>query len=303
MIAQLIERAVDSGLVPEPALRAAIRAVCAQRLREQRGTVEQEAAAHQAFVDELRRSPVAIATDAANAQHYEVPAEFFELVLGPRRKYSSCYWPAGVTTLAAAEDAMLELTAARAGLADGQRVLDLGCGWGSLSLWAAARWPGASFVGVSNSASQRASIEARAAAAGLRNLQIVTGDVRTLDLAALGPFDRVVSIEMFEHMRNYQALLARIAAALRPGRRAAGARVRAPALRVSLRGRRRQRLDGARVLHRRPDAVDGAAAPLSGRSAARGRVAPWRRALRPHQRGLVCAADGGAAASLAGPRR
>jgi cyclopropane fatty-acyl-phospholipid synthase-like methyltransferase len=196
---------------------------------------------------------------------------------------------------------MLALTAERAGLADGQRMLDLGCGWGSLSLWAAARWPGALVTSGSRTRRRSApTIEARKRPPrGLRQPAIVTGDVRTLDLAALGPFDRVVSIEMFEHMRNYQALLARIAAALRPGGALFVHVFAHQRYAYPVRGRRRQRLDGARVLHRRPDAVDGAAAPLSGRSAARGRVAPWRRALRPHQRGLVCAADGGAAASLA----
>ncbi|HSN28797.1 MAG TPA: class I SAM-dependent methyltransferase, partial [Kofleriaceae bacterium] len=133
----MIERLVDSGLVPEPVLRAGIRAVCALRLREEKRRDPQ------AFIASLRTSDVAIETAAANAQHYEVPAAFFERVLGPHLKYSSCYWPAGVTTLAAAEQAMLELYAERAGLADGQRILDLGCGWGSFSLWAARRYPNA----------------------------------------------------------------------------------------------------------------------------------------------------------------
>jgi cyclopropane-fatty-acyl-phospholipid synthase len=216
-LSTLIERAIDSGRVPEAILRTGIRAICAQRLRELRGSVEAEAAAHQTFVDELRAAPIAVATEAANAQHYEVPAAFFGIVLGPHRKYSGCLWADGVTGLADAEAAMLELSAARADLQDGQRILDLGCGWGSMSLWAAARYPRAHVTGVSNSASQRVYIEATAARRGLTNLRIVTGDVRHLDLVALGPFDRVVSIEMFEHMRNYRALLARVAAALAPG--------------------------------------------------------------------------------------
>ena len=208
----MIERIVDSGLVPEPLLRAGIRAICARRLREQRGTVEDEQARHQRFVEQLRGSDIAIEPGAANAQHYEVPAAFFERVLGPHLKYSSGYWPAGVATLADAERAMLELTAQRAGLADGQRVLDLGCGWGSLSLWAARRFPASRFVAISNSHAQRAFIAARAPA----NLEVRTADVRSL---ALPPesFDRVVSIEMFEHMRNYAALLANIATWLAPG--------------------------------------------------------------------------------------
>jgi len=206
----MIETLVDSGLVPEPVLRAGIRAVCALRLHEQRRVDPAR------FVAELRRSDIAIATDAANAQHYEVPAAFFERVLGPQLKYSACYWPRGVDTLAAAETAMLELYAERAQLADGQTILDLGCGWGSFALWAAARYPHSQITAVSNSRIQRAFIEHAAAVRGLANLSVRTADVRTLELAPAA-FDRVVSIEMFEHMRNYEVLLRRIATWLRPG--------------------------------------------------------------------------------------
>jgi cyclopropane-fatty-acyl-phospholipid synthase len=190
--------------------------VCARRLRDcERGGALAAGARQRAFVDELRQSPIAVATEAANAQHYEVPAPFFGLVLGPHRKYSSGYWPDGVTTLGQAEAAMLELTAQRAGLADGQHILDLGCGWGAFALWAAARFPGSRITALSNSFGQRAHVEAEAAARGLRNLTLVTGDVRSLDLP--GGYDRIVSVEMFEHMRNYRALLARIAGWLAPG--------------------------------------------------------------------------------------
>ncbi len=206
----MIEALVDSGLVPEPVLRAGIRAVCALRLRKQRhADVER-------FVDELRASDIAIATDAANAQHYEVPPDFFARVLGPHMKYSACYWPPGVATLADAERAMLELYAERAQLADGQRVLDLGCGWGSFALWAAARYPNSRITAVSNSRVPRAFIEQAATARGIANLDVCTADVRTLELPAAS-FDRVVSIEMFEHMRNYERLLRRIAGWLAPG--------------------------------------------------------------------------------------
>ena len=211
----MLQRIVDSGLVPEPVLRAGIRAVCALRLREQRRGIEDEQARHQALVAELRTSEIAIEIAAANAQHYEVPATLFEAVLGPHLKYSSCYWPSGVSELGAAEAAMLALTAQRAGLADGQEVLDLGCGWGSLTLWAADRYPSSRFTAVSNSHAQRAFIEAAAAARGLTNVRVRTADVRTLLLPARA-FDRVVSVEMFEHMRNYQQLLRRIADWLRP---------------------------------------------------------------------------------------
>jgi cyclopropane-fatty-acyl-phospholipid synthase len=206
----LVEKLVDSGLMPEALLRAGIRAVCALRLREERRRDPD------AFAASLRGSDVAIETAAANAQHYEVPAAFFERVLGPHLKYSSCYWPTGVEALGAAETAMLGLTAERAGLADGQRVLDLGCGWGSLSLWAAARYPNSRILAVSNSRTQRAYIEATAAARGLTNLEVRTADVRTLELPA-GAFDRVVSVEMFEHVRNHAALFRRIATWLAPG--------------------------------------------------------------------------------------
>ena len=212
----MLERIVDSGLVPEPVLRAGIRAVCALRLREQRGSVEDEQARHRALVRELRASDIAVATEAANDQHYEVPPEFFAAVLGPHRKYSGCYWPAGVAELGAAEEAALALAAERAGLADGQDVLDLGCGWGALSLWAAARFPSSRFTALSNSQAQRAYIAAQAAARGLGNLVVRTADVRTLELP-WASFDRIVSIEMFEHMRNYALLLRRIARWLRPG--------------------------------------------------------------------------------------
>jgi len=211
----VLERIVDSGLVPEPMLRAGIRAVCAMRLRQERGSVEHEQARHHALVEELRSSEIAIDTEAANAQHYEVPAAFFEAVLGPHLKYSSCYWPPGVTELGAAEAAMLALTAERAGLANSQDVLDLGCGWGAFSLWAAARYPASRFTAVSNSQAQHAHIEAAAAARGLSNLVVRTVDVRLLQLPG-GAFDRVVSVEMFEHMRNYELLLRRIASWLRP---------------------------------------------------------------------------------------
>jgi cyclopropane-fatty-acyl-phospholipid synthase len=217
-VSAALERIVDSGLVPEPLLRAGIRAVCALRLRQERRSVEDEQARHQALVEELRGSEIAIETAAANAQHYEVPAAFYEHVLGPHLKYSSCYWPAGdgARTLGDAEAAMLALTAERAGLADGQAVLDLGCGWGSLSLWAARRFPRSRITAVSNSQTQRAFIEERARAAGLANLVVRTADVRALELPAAS-YDRVVSVEMFEHMRNYELLLGRIAGWLRPG--------------------------------------------------------------------------------------
>jgi cyclopropane-fatty-acyl-phospholipid synthase len=169
------------------------------------------------FVETLRASPVAIETRAANEQHYELPCEFFELVLGRHLKYSSCYFDPGVTSLDEAEARMLALTCERARLADGDRILELGCGWGSLTLWMAERYPNARITAVSNSRTQKQFIDARAAERGLRNVEVLTRDANVLDFPADRRFDRAVSVEMFEHMRNYQTLLGRIAGWLRPG--------------------------------------------------------------------------------------
>lgn len=200
----------ERGLLPDALIRTGIRRLCAQRLREEHAEdLEAADARARALLQQLRESPIAIATEAANAQHYEVPARFFELCLGKRLKYSSCLYPGGHETLDQAEEAMLLLYGERALLADGQRILELGCGWGSLTLWMAERYPHARITGVSNSNSQRAHILAQAQARGLRNVEILTRDVNVLQLDA--KYDRVVSIEMFEHVRNHAALLARIA--------------------------------------------------------------------------------------------
>ena len=207
----------ERGLVPDALTRLGIRRLCAQRLREEGADdLARADARFRELLDELRRSPIAIETDAANEQHYEVPARFFELCLGKRLKYSSAYYPTGQESLDDAEDAMLALYGERAGLADGQQILELGCGWGSLTLWMAARYPNAHITGVSNSRSQREHILAQAAARGLGNVEILTRDVVRLELPE-AQYDRVVSIEMFEHMRNYRHLLANVARWLRPG--------------------------------------------------------------------------------------
>ncbi|HEY5970748.1 MAG TPA: class I SAM-dependent methyltransferase [Pseudoxanthomonas sp.] len=205
----------ERGLVPDALLRQGIRRLCAQRLREERdGGVDAQALRFQEQLALLRESPVAIHTDAANRQHYELPSAFFQHCLGPRLKYSSCYYPTGKETLAQAEEAMLALYGERAELADGQDILELGCGWGSLTLWMAQRYPNARITAVSNSRSQREFIEARCAERELANVRVLTCDVSQLSLA-LAHFDRCVSIEMFEHMRNYETLLSRIAGWLR----------------------------------------------------------------------------------------
>jgi len=201
---------LEKNVVPDPLIRAGIRRMLAAKIKEEtRPNIEEQKAALLAHVEELKSSPIAIQTRAANEQHYEVPTRFFQLVLGPRLKYSSGLWPDGVDNLAAAEQAMLALTARRAELANGQRILELGCGWGSLSLWMAVHFPEARITGVSNSATQKQYIDAEAARRGLSNLTILTRDMNVFE--AEGTYDRVVSVEMFEHMKNYQALTAKVA--------------------------------------------------------------------------------------------
>ncbi len=209
------EAFVERDVVPDFVLRAGIRRLLRERLRdEDLGSAEKNRARKAGFVAELKAGPIAIHTRAANEQHYEVPTAFFQAVLGARLKYSSGYWPPGVTNLDDAEVAMLRLTCERARLRNGQRVLELGCGWGSLSLYMAERYPESSILGVSNSRTQREYIESQIVQRGLRNLRIVTADMN--DFAPRDLYDRVVSVEMFEHMRNYEALLARVASWLAP---------------------------------------------------------------------------------------
>lgn len=211
---------VERDLVPDPILRAAIRGVLAKRLAELSCGVEQEGRREAEFVARMRTSPVTLHTREANEQHYELPTAFFELVLGPHLKYSCCEYADGETdyaeSLGAAEARMLDRTIARLGLTDGERVLEIGCGWGSLTLRMAERFPGAEVVAVSNSRTQRAHIERVAAARGLTNVRVVTADVATLDFTQLGTFDRVVSVEMFEHARNWSSLFERVASVMRP---------------------------------------------------------------------------------------
>lgn len=201
--------AAERGWVPDLGIRVGIRQLLKKRLNE-----ETSIETYQSLIDQLKSSDAAIETQAANDQHYEVPADFFRLALGPHLKYSSCYWPEGVTTLADAEAAMLKLYAKRAQLQDGQRVLDLGCGWGSFSLWAAQQYPASQFVAVSNSHSQKQFIDARAKQLGLDNLEVRTADINALTIAE--QFDRIVSVEMLEHVRNYQMVFENLAKWLRP---------------------------------------------------------------------------------------
>jgi cyclopropane-fatty-acyl-phospholipid synthase len=169
------------------------------------------------FARDMLHHPVAEHADAANRQHYELPPEFFALILGPQRKYSCCYYEGDDTTLAEAETAALHRTIANADLADGHRILELGCGWGALSLAMATRFPRSTITAVSNSAPQRGYILAEAARRGLANLEVVTADMN--EFSATGEFDRIVSVEMFEHMSNWAELFRRARSWLRPGGR------------------------------------------------------------------------------------
>ncbi len=208
----------EHGHLPDVAVRAGIRRLLGRRLADlATGGIAAQAVRIEAFVADMARAEIAPLPHLANAQHYELPAEFFAAVLGPRRKYSACLWEAGVATLAGAEDAALGTTCARAGLADGQRILELGCGWGSLTLWMAERYPQARITAVSNSAPQRRSIEAALAERGLANVRVVTADMNSY--APNGHYDRIVSVEMFEHMRNWLRLFARVHDWLVPGGR------------------------------------------------------------------------------------
>ena len=210
----------EKGLIPDSLSRWGMRQLMKRRLIDeanQDGEVRSQR--FNAFVDELRASPIAVETGAANEQHYEVPAAFFHAHLGPRLKYSCAYYPNGDETLAEAEDKMFALYAERAGLKDGMRILDLGCGWGSLSLWLAEKYPNAQIVGLSNSNGQREFIQKRARDRGYKHLTILTGNIVSFDFPVAGieaGFDRVMSIEMFEHMKNYGLLLEKVSRWMKP---------------------------------------------------------------------------------------
>lgn len=209
------EPLLDRALIPDVLIRAGIRArLRAQIVHEERGSIEDRHERFRTFLAELRTSPIAIQTRLANEQHYELPADFFRLCLGPRLKYSGCLFPPGVATLAQAEEAMLNLTCQRARVRDGMSILDLGCGWGSLYLWIAEKFPRCRITAVSNSRPQREFILAEPARRGLHPPEVITADMN--DFALDRRFDRVLSVEMFEHMKNYPALLARVAAMMAP---------------------------------------------------------------------------------------
>jgi cyclopropane-fatty-acyl-phospholipid synthase len=208
------DKLIEQNRVPDFLLRKGIRNLLQQRLDdENKGDVENQQAHLMSLIGQLKTSPIAVNTVDANQQHYEVPTQFYQYCLGKNLKYSSCYFKAGVTDLDTAEDDMLALTCLRAGLENGQDVLELGCGWGSLSLYMAAKYPGSNFTVVSNSRTQKMFIDLTAKNRGLKNLTVITADMNTFKIDE--KFDRVVSVEMFEHMRNYTLLLKKVASFLK----------------------------------------------------------------------------------------
>jgi cyclopropane-fatty-acyl-phospholipid synthase len=206
----MIDTLLEKNLLPDWLIRLGIRRLLAQRIREEANYQERD------YVADLRTRDIAEQTSAANEQHYEVPTEFYRLSLGQRFKYSGCLYPQGSETLDQAEEHMLNLYVERGEFSDGQSILELGCGWGSLTLFLAERFPRAQITGVSNSRTQKLHIDHEAQRRGLQNVTIITADMNTFDITA-ARFDRVVSIEMFEHMKNYERLLANVARWLRPG--------------------------------------------------------------------------------------
>lgn len=212
---------VETGRVPDWLIRGVLRLALNWSVskRYQR-SLETRSAEKQALIEKYKRSPIAIRTSDPNHQHYEVPSEFFQLVLGKWLKYSCCYWSSSVSNLDEAEEAMLDLTCQRARLENGMTVLDLGCGWGSLSLWIATRYPDCQVLSVSNSNTQREFIQNQCRDRNLHNVSALTADMADFErdprFDNFPKFDRVISIEMFEHMKNYERLLARIAAMLNP---------------------------------------------------------------------------------------
>jgi cyclopropane-fatty-acyl-phospholipid synthase len=209
------DKLIEQNKVPDFLLRKGIRKLLKQRLAdEDKGGVEAQQAYLMSLIAQLKASPIAVNTMEANQQHYEVPTQFYQYCLGKNLKYSSGYWKEGVTDIDISEDDMLELTCQRAELQNGQQVLELGCGWGSLSLYMAAKFPVSSFKAVSNSRTQKMFIDEKAKERGIQNLVVITADMNTFSTD--DQFDRIVSVEMFEHMRNYQLLMEKVASFLKP---------------------------------------------------------------------------------------
>jgi cyclopropane-fatty-acyl-phospholipid synthase len=212
---KLLSEMAENGLLPDRLIRLGIRQLDKNRLQaENHGNMDQQRRILERFIADMHQSPIAIKTDKANEQHYEVPPAFFEQVLGRHLKYSGCYWPDDVENLDQAEARMLDLTCRRADLRNGMEILELGCGWGSLSLWMAEHYPDSRITAVSNSRPQRKFIQSKADERNLGNLQVITADMNEFNIDR--QFDRIVSVEMFEHMRNWQRLLERISLWMKP---------------------------------------------------------------------------------------
>ncbi|HEY9050046.1 MAG TPA: cyclopropane-fatty-acyl-phospholipid synthase family protein [Gammaproteobacteria bacterium] len=200
---------VEQGYIPDKIIRKGIRRLLKQRLQEIHASDAEKATALKAlFIESMSRAPLALSPEKANEQHYEVPAKFYELVLGEHKKYSCCYWDKETSSLHKAEENALSISCMHADLVDGQNILELGCGWGSLTLWMARQYPNSQITAVSNSRSQREHIEQTANKAGLNNIQVITCDMN--DFETDKTFDRILSIEMFEHMRNWKLLFKKI---------------------------------------------------------------------------------------------
>ena len=208
MISKLIELA-EKGIIPDYFIRQGIVRNCENRLNNENvSNTEKVSSKKQIWIEQMKESPIALVPEKANEQHYEVPPAFFENVLGKHLKYSSGYWPDGVNSLDDSEESMLELSFERAQLADGDSILELGCGWGSLTCYMASKLPNSKITAVSNSKDQKEHILNRCKNQGLDNIEVITADMN--DFGTENKYDRVVSIEMFEHMRNYKKLLSKI---------------------------------------------------------------------------------------------
>ena len=208
MISKLIELA-EKGIIPDYFIRQGIVRNCENRLKNENvSNTEKVSSKKQIWIEQMKESPIALVPEKANEQHYEVPPAFFENVLGKHLKYSSGYWPDGVNSLDESEESMLELSFERAQLADGDSILELGCGWGSLTCYMASKLPNSKITAVSNSKDQKEHILNRCKNQGLDNIEVITADMN--DFETENKYDRVVSIEMFEHMRNYKKLLSKI---------------------------------------------------------------------------------------------
>ena len=215
MISKLIELA-EKGIIPDFFIRQGIVRNCKNRLNNENvSNTEKVSSRKQSWIQQMKESPVALVPEKANEQHYEVPPAFFEKVLGKHLKYSSGYWPDGVNSLDDSEESMLELSFKRAQLKDGDSVLELGCGWGSLTCYMASKLPNSKITAVSNSKDQKEHILNRCKNQGLGNIEVITADMN--DFETENNYDRVVSIEMFEHMRNYKKLLSKISSWLNDG--------------------------------------------------------------------------------------